>query len=216
MYLNRFSVKNIRSISEAVMTFAKGEEAGWHVILGSNGAGKSSLIRAFALLMMGEKEAYAARQEFERWIRKGETQSSINGQVSRDGDWDTLTGNGQPPKQPITLQATLEKNTTEPDRAPEIKFSGKLSDRSIWGGGRGWFSASFGPYRRFTGGDNRYDRLFLSNKRLAPHLTALGEDVALTDAMAWLTNLYTQSLQDEKNHVSPSNASLIYAGIFQG
>lgn len=51
-----------------------------------------------------------------------------------------------------------------------------------------------------------YDRLFVSNRRLAPHLTALGEDVALTEALSWLTSLHIQSLQDDKNRVVHSQA----------
>ena len=212
MYLSRFSVKNIRSIGEASMEFPKGTEAGWHVILGSNGAGKSSLVRAFALLMMGEKEAYASRQDFARWMRKGQAQSSIEGQISMDSDYDSLTGYGQPAIRAITLEVSFKKSEQPLSDAPDVKFSGKYVARSIWGGGRGWFSASFGPFRRFTGGDQRYDRLFLSNKRLAPHLTALGEDVALTDAMEWLATLYTQGLQDEKNNVA-SQEMLIYNSV---
>src|ERR1019366_8171114 len=52
MYLRRFAIRSIRSIKKIEMDFARGREAGWHVILGPNGAGKSSVVRSFALLMM--------------------------------------------------------------------------------------------------------------------------------------------------------------------
>lgn len=193
MYLTRFSVKNIRSISEATMEFARGEEAGWHVILGANGAGKSSMVRAFALLMMGEKEAWAARQDFSQWMRKGALASTIEGTILANSDYDHLLRSTTPSVALIDLQVTLW--SIADDTSPLLNFATQPQQAGIWGGGAGWFSASFGPFRRFTGGDSSYDRLFKTNKRLAPHLTALGEDVALTDAMAWLDQLGLQQQQ---------------------
>ncbi|HFT8572829.1 AAA family ATPase [Pseudomonas aeruginosa] len=206
MYIRRFSIENIRSISNASMEFDRGKEAGWHVILGSNGAGKSSLIRSFSLLAMGEKEAYASRQDFSRWIRSGFDQAIISGSFHMDYRFDVLSGGGgQPPVKPINAQVKINWSDTSYARQAEVTYTGERVKRTIWGTGQGWFCASFGPFRRFTGGDRIYDRLFVSNKRLAPHLTALGEDVALTEALGWLTSLYVQSLQDAKQH-SPSQA----------
>ena len=67
--------------------------------------------------------------------------------------------------------------------------------RTVWGGGSGWFSASFGPFRRFSGGDKEYDRFYSSNPRLAPHLSAFGEDVALTESLRWLQELHIGKLE---------------------
>jgi predicted ATPase len=199
MYLRRFTIRNVRSISNLEMEFARGREAGWHVLLGPNGSGKSSVVRSFALLMMGEKEAYAARQDFSRWLRDPATESEIEGHVTYDPTFDALFGSGQPPKKPIVPRVRLSNVQEGGIRRVDATFSGELVGRTIWGGGNGWFSASFGPFRRFTGGDRIYDRLFVSNRRLAPHLSALGEDVALTEALTWLTSLHIQELQDTRN-----------------
>ncbi len=76
----------------------------------------------------------------------------------------------------------------------------KTAERSIWGTNAGWFSASFGPFRRFTGGDQQFDRLFFTNPRLASHLSAFGEDVALTEGLRWLRELRVKQLeQSEEN-----------------
>jgi len=209
MYLRKLAVENIRSISNLSIEFEKGSEAGWHVILGPNGAGKSSLVRAFALLMMGEKEVYAARQEFGVWISSDEIKATIEGSIVMDGEFDDLNGGGQPPKRAITLQVSMEREDTSSLSAVSLKFSGTGFQRTIWGNGKGWFSASFGPYRRFSGGDNKYDRLFVTNKRLAPHLTALGEDVALTDAMIWLSSLLNKFAVEEKRQPGSGSDRLL-------
>lgn len=206
MYLRRFQIENIRSISNFVMDFDRGAEPGWHVVLGTNGAGKSSVVRSLALLCMGEKEAYAARQDFSRWLRRDSKSARIAGTFSFDRNFDTISGGGYPSPKPVTAQVSLDVEDVFFEDVVSISYTGERVNRTIWGSGAGWFSASFGPFRRFTGGDRLYDRLFVSNRRLAPHLTALGEDVALTEALTWLTSLHIQSLQDEKTKSGASQA----------
>ncbi|MEN8215037.1 MAG: AAA family ATPase [Pseudomonadota bacterium] len=67
----------------------------------------------------------------------------------------------------------------------------------IWGTEEGWFSASYGPFRRFYGGDRDYEQLFYSNPKLAPHLSVFGEDVALTESLNWLQNLHIKQLEGQ-------------------
>ena len=208
MYLRKFSIRNVRSIESLEMDFTRGQEPGWHVILGSNGAGKSSAVRSFALLLMGEKEAYASRQDFRHWMRSTSLESTISGSLIRDQDFDMLSGEGRSSERPIVLEVKLNIDNESAIQKIVATYSGERTQRTVWGSGLGWFSASFGPFRRFTGGDRIYDRLFVSNKRLAPHLTALGEDVALTEALGWLTSLHVQNLQDERSNQS-SNAAVM-------
>jgi predicted ATP-dependent endonuclease of OLD family len=44
MYLQKVTIHNIRSITDLEMEFPN--PAGWHVLIGENGSGKSSIIRA--------------------------------------------------------------------------------------------------------------------------------------------------------------------------
>ncbi len=48
MYLKSIELKNIKSMDKYRIVFQKGNYAGWHVIIGENGAGKSSLARVIA------------------------------------------------------------------------------------------------------------------------------------------------------------------------
>ena len=103
------------------------------------------------------------------------------------------------------MRATIERK--QKDRAPgipeevTISFSSqnsKTAERTIWSNGNGWFSSSFGPFRRFSGGDRDWDRLFVSPeyRRIAAHLSAFGEDVAFTEALYWLQQLRVSSLEN--------------------
>lgn len=199
MHVRRLAITNIRSIDTFEMRFLPTDKvAGWHVILGSNGAGKSSVVRSLALALAGPKEAVALRQNWNTWARFGESESSIRIQVECDTkDIFTRTGRRAP-----SVDVTLDFRPIESDiGGPRIEVvasaGGKKAERSIWGTNRGWFSASFGPFRRFTGGDQAFDRLFFSNPRLASHLSAFGEDVALTEGLRWLRDLRVRQLEDD-------------------
>ena len=63
----------------------------------------------------------------------------------------------------------------------------------------GWFSASYGPFRRFSGGDEEFEKLYTNQPRLARHLSVLGEAVALTEALSWLQSLRFQQLDPEND-----------------
>lgn len=196
MYVRRLSIKNIRSIEDFELKFLEDETAGWHVILGANGAGKSSVVRSLALSLAGPKEAAALRQNWNTWQRFGADQSSIRLQFE-PGAKDVFTGTGRR-RQLIDVELTFRPLETSIG-GPRIELAagtGKGSaERSIWGTNPGWFSASFGPFRRFTGGDQAFDRLFFSNPRLASHLSAFGEDVALTEGLRWLRDLRVKQLE---------------------
>ena len=51
MYIKSLEIKNIRAINQFKMAFDN--PAGWHVLIGDNGAGKSSIIRSLALMLVG-------------------------------------------------------------------------------------------------------------------------------------------------------------------
>ncbi|SFQ79972.1 AAA family ATPase [Hymenobacter arizonensis] len=68
--------------------------------------------------------------------------------------------------------------------------------QTAWANNKGWFSAGFGPFRRFTNGDAEYHKLFdgEQHKRLAAHLSLFRENVALVEALNWLKQLKFSSL----------------------
>jgi len=197
MYVRRLSITNIRSIESFDIRFAQAETAGWHVILGANGAGKSSVVRSLALSLAGPKEAAALRQDWSTWARFGGTDGAIRLQVEC-GPKDVFTKTGRRTSSvDVDLQLRpIESSIGGPRFEVAASTGSKTAERSIWGTNSGWFSASFGPFRRFTGGEKEFDRLFYSNPRLASHLSAFGEDVALTEGLRWLRELRVKQLEN--------------------
>ena len=189
MHIRRLRIRNIRSIRNLQVEISE-PRAGWHVILGDNGSGKSSVIRALALALMGPVDAAATRQDWQDWIRKTASTARVDLEVAPEAEFDKWKRTGRRAKAPISVTVAFQapsRTATWGAILPHI--AGRYADRTIWGGGAGWFSASFGPFRRFSGGDKEYDRLFYTNPGLARHLSAFGEYVALGEALRWLQDL---------------------------
>ena len=187
MYIRKASLRNVRSISEMDWAVQEGEEAGWHVILGDNGSGKSSFLRALALGLVGPRNAEALRLDWNEWITRGTHSATIQLQVG----WDTgdlFSGSGNVPRNRALsagLELRLQNGKVQVNGIPK---SG-LPLRGIWGSSEGWFSASYGPFRRFAGGDAEFASLSYSRPKLAAHLSLFGENYALTEALRWLQDL---------------------------
>lgn len=75
---------------------------------------------------------------------------------------------------------------------------GKNNDSPVWGDGRGWFCAAYGPFRRLTGGDVEFERLSRRLPKLARFLSIFDERVALTDCLEWLQDLKFKQLEERE------------------
>lgn len=184
MHLRRVHIRNVRSLAELVWELPDSVAgAGWHVILGDNGSGKSSFLRSIALALIGPTEAAGLRQVWTEWVRTGVDEATIELDIdapSLQGRVRTSAG--------VTISHAA--NTIEPTASTPGPRNAWTISPSI-----GWFSASYGPFRRFTGSDKEFDKLFVSQARLARHLSVFGEAVALTEALSWLQSLKFKQLE---------------------
>jgi energy-coupling factor transporter ATP-binding protein EcfA2 len=193
MYLRKVRIKNVRAIADLDWSIQKGKEAGWHVIIGDNGAGKSTFLRAIALALVGPKEAIALRQNWNDWLSRGERSGEIRLSITNNYQVDKFSGSGNIP---YGVLLPVQVNFARQNGDVELKKGvGSKADRHVWGNKPGWFSASYGPFRRFAGGDKDADRIFLSNPKLASHLSVFGENIALTESLTWLKELQFKKLE---------------------
>ncbi|RKH51254.1 AAA family ATPase [Corallococcus llansteffanensis] len=197
MYLKEARLTNIRSIQSLTWTLPDVPGPGWHVVIGDNGAGKSSFLRAIALAMVGWEEASALRQDWNEWLRWKESHGYIDLILGWDSGYDSFDGFTGEPKRPY-----LDVNIGFWRSSAQIRLghseSGPINPkRAVWGNGSGWFCASYGPFRRFTGGDTEYEKLFQSNPKLARHLSVFGESVALSECLEWLKLLQFKKLEKD-------------------
>ncbi|AFE03465.1 hypothetical protein COCOR_00405 [Corallococcus coralloides DSM 2259] len=201
MYVKEVYLSNIRSIESLVWALPDQPGPGWHVIIGDNGAGKSSFLRAIALAMVGPTEAIALRQDWSEWLRGNESLGTVAVMIKPTLGYDLLFRFPHVPTEAPVAEYSLELmfNRGPDNRVLPLDFRSNIpnSMQSIWGVGPGWFSASYGPFRRFTGGDQEREKLFQSSPKLARHLSVFGESVALSECLEWLKLLQFKKLEKD-------------------
>jgi hypothetical protein len=198
MYIRSVHIRNIRSIAKLDLDFNDRWFPGWNVIIGDNGAGKTSIIRAISLGLLGPQLAPALRESWESWIMRGSKGGTIELFVDNDTIYDGRKGRGTKPKNYFLWAGLgIEQKTEGQKEYFQIR---KLVQKNIdgpkfnpgdylWSGSYGWFSAAFGPFRRLRGGDKDKERIFSSYPKVGAHITAYGEDAALTEIESWLRDL---------------------------
>ena len=202
MYIKQLKIKNIRSISDFEMTFPN--PAGWHVLIGDNGAGKSTIVRAVAAALIGPYEIPAARLIWKDWLKKGEEQGEVNLEVYQDEEYDKADSNYKFPnenliKNRFILSKRNDNHVGVMHGEVRMRNNNEVSMALNWGyDTTGWFSAAYGPFRRFTGGDESKNVIFESSPKVGAHLSVFGEDVALTEALVWLKDLEEKELRKKK------------------
>ncbi|MEI6388967.1 MAG: AAA family ATPase [Spirochaetota bacterium] len=188
MYLKIATLTNLKCISAATIEWTAGHEAGWHILLGDNGSGKSGILKAISIGLIGPKSLDLLRVDSEAWIRFGSERARIELEVLRDSSTDFWNKQG---KTRSSESAWIELNKSGVENSQPSAIDAPFWDQET----EGWFSAGFGPFRRFTGGDTSLTKLFYSHPRLGRHLSLHGEDVALTETVEWLRQIYVRELE---------------------
>lgn len=200
MHITSFEIENVRSIQKLKWSAPK-KAAGWHLILGDNGSGKSSVLRAIALSLIGEDGVSGLRLPPESLLRRGASAGAIQVTVSKDDDWDQYSLRGkQPQADALQLGLQLARSKGSANEVTVKPSSGiGRPDRHVWGrsSNNGWFSAAYGPFRRFSGGDAATEKSFYSLPRLARHLSLFEDGAALSAALEWLQQLRFRTYEQD-------------------
>ena len=204
MHINSVRIASVRTIKDLEWRLPPGaNHAGWHVIIGDNGSGKSSFLRSVALALVGPIEAPALRQDWSNWLQVGQHTGFIRLYIQEDRKVDRWEGKGRQLKN-YFINTNLVF-LREPTGVIITKTKNRNPYRTVWGGKGGWFSAAYGPFRRFAGGDKDTEKMFYSHPKLARHLSVFGENVALSECLVWLQELKFQELE------RPSHKSVLSA-----
>jgi AAA domain, putative AbiEii toxin, Type IV TA system/AAA domain len=205
MHIRRIEIQNIRSIKHLVWELPESQEgAGWHVILGDNGSGKTSFVRAVALAVIGPQNVHSLRFKWNNWA--SQKHPFITVAVARhdkyDSNWILLNEEQHQTELMmswVNIPTENQFGVSENDPVTPLVTKLENTEGHPYKLNSLYFAASFGVLRRFSGGDKDYDNFFTSNPNIARHLTALGEDVDLSEVQRWLHILRFQELEKDTN-----------------
>lgn len=80
MFLRELSIRDVRSVRALDLDFsAAGGSRKWTFFIGTNGVGKSTILRSIALLLAGSDALPELLGDVDSWVRHGEDAASIHG-----------------------------------------------------------------------------------------------------------------------------------------
>jgi hypothetical protein len=212
MYIKKLVIENIRSITRFEMNFPK--PAGWHVLIGDNGSGKSSVVRAIAAALIGPEQITVVAPLWNEWLREGSDSGKIELEILPDLKLDNILNDVSLPSKTIVNLFALKRN--KGDYISLNTNAGNNENNPLnynWGKNDGWFSVAYGPYRRLTGGEEKRNKIYYAYPKAASHLSAFGEEVALTEALDWLKELDRMRLKLKE--INQSNLLQEPNGVFR-
>lgn len=222
MYISRVRIEGIRGFRagphgvDLDLRRPDGTLAGWTVIAGRNGAGKTTFLRAIALAVAGSNAAVRLMVSFAGWIREGEQQGSVQVNVlptPLDGDrsWKTddsldlqlvwkpessgLHEGVQRQGEPV-IESSLD--LTQANDLNELTSLAQPGYSSWATQPRGWFIAAYGPFRRLSGHTLDALRLMMASGHVSRLVSLFREDASLGDCIEWLKIVNHRRLEGQK------------------
>lgn len=196
MYLETCRIRTIKCLDNVTLNFrnADGSIRLWNVLIGDNGTGKTTLLQAIAIALMGEKAASILLPRPEGWVRDGETQGTIEATIV-PGAFDadaalTKTEEANLLLHPLPMHYTIENR--ESGVVSMTNTTKKSVDKRrlhVLDSMHGWFAAGYGPLRRLRGSTLEAQRLVEDGYREARFITLFREDAALSHSIEWLMDL---------------------------
>ena len=207
MHIRDIRIRNIRSLRSHRWSFAPTRCAGWHVLLGDNGSGKSSFLRSIALGLIGAGRADWLRQSWNDWLTRDKQEGGIRLTLQAD-EPDVVSTHPRPDGSApygeiVETGIKLSQDQKSPDAVaieqlradnPSRESSAQILSLEQWPTSTEWFSVSFGPFRRFSGGAN--GQLGLP-PLLVRHLSLFDEGMAFTECLDWLQDLKFRALEHD-------------------
>lgn len=181
MFLERLVLKNVRSIENLELTFstAAGKCRPWTILLGENGAGKSTVLRSIALALAGSDGLPELLPEQDRWIRRGEKEAEIHADlVTADGERRQIAlrlRRGQP------LGRTFSNNRESLERL----------DAALMHAPRNYFTIGYGVSRRLAAerGFGYAKSAVMRNPRAQNVATLFSPDATLQSVENWAMDI---------------------------
>ncbi|ARQ70240.1 AAA family ATPase [Streptomyces marincola] len=242
MYLSRLRMSEIRGFHgrRAIdLPFVRpdGTFAGWTVIAGRNGSGKTSLLRAIALTLAGDRVAENLAPDYPNWRSSEMSKGAIRASFRMDDEESAALFpefSAAPPAEPEEHGYVGIFYPSGPGRVeeqPSFRIFGPLGSQSLveqpaaaaevtvprfaFPLTRNTFGAGYGPYRRLsrTIADRRNPTE--TQEHASRFATLFDEDAPLAEGVAWMVGLHLRRLEGDNAaaHVLDTVEELLGDGL---
>ena len=179
MFLEYLHLENVRCIRELdlPLTEEDGTARKWTLLLGENGAGKSTVLRSIALLLAGSDAMPSLVGDTDSWIRFGAEEAEIKATVSTAEDKD----------RPISLRFKRGQNIREMfDMNRETLDA---LDRALKHTNRNYFTVGYGVSRRIPATEGKSPPNRFSHPRANSVATLFAPEAELVSLEQWAIDL---------------------------
>ncbi|GHF58732.1 putative ATPase [Deinococcus metalli] len=182
MFLRWVRIENLRSLEQLELSFdAGGKPRKWTLLLAENGTGKTTLLRAIALVTAGSDALAGLLGDIDSWVRNGAQRAKIEAQIA--------TADGE--TRDIAL--TIERGDTLASLLSRNQDSIVLLDDALKHADRNYFVVGYGASRRLamttsTSGFSVRESSGLSRRTQAV-ATLFSNDATLYPLSAWIKQL---------------------------
>lgn len=200
MHIRRVQITDVRGFREVDLDLSRpnGKLAGWTVLAGRNGAGKTTFLRAIALAAAGPSASRSLSESFAGWVRIGASEARVALEIVYEKKQDRFQELGKLPKDGFSAGLRWMKNggdepaltVDQPKKASQSAVRGPWADNP-----RGWIVLGYGPFRRASGEAAPAQRLMSGPPRLAGLVSLFREDASLIESLEWLKDVHTRSLE---------------------
>lgn len=170
---------------------------GWCVITGDNGTGKSTILKAIAVAMLGPDQARPLQSDYRGWVASESDSAQISLEIRPDTSIDRTKGGGAQYKNTFWAEVDIvrEEGTGAGGQtwlavtADHFRKKKKGASNGPWAQATGgWLSLGYGPFRRLYGSSPTAAGLEADPKK-ARFATLFMEDATLIEAERWLKEL---------------------------
>lgn len=216
MYIRRVAMTAIKGFDEVDLNFEGDAEslAGWAVITGDNGTGKTAFLKAISLALLGPEQVIALVPDLRGWIAEGADRGTISVEVQPDHDIDK-TRRGGFPSGNFWAEVEIKRDEVVTDivSADIYRHKKKGALNGPWQSVTpGWFSVGYGPFRRMYGSSPDAQRLMMLPGRVPRYATLFKEDATLAEGEEWVKQLNYRRLEQNKDDALILDALLKLVG----
>lgn len=219
MYLGNVHLQNVKCFADATLQLTRAptfdlaprdRQQNWNVILGENGDGKSTLLRAIAACLMDARTAERVAHPI-GWIRRGQTKATLSVEIERqleDGIGDKPSTIGSRILNEYFIVRGQDDASNEYGTFTILDYDEAIEKKKIVGRhskqkrddakflrdaafsrreNTGWFACGYGAFRRLPARGRMYDDPVDPSE--AKFVTLFDDNAALVQCERWLKDL---------------------------